>query len=210
MNDHDVSCERVDERDLDTRYLAGLLTPEEAEAFEGHFFGCERCWELVQQGLGVRSAFQADAVLSAMPAGPVSARTRLHRRGWWGLAAAAGIAVVALGVWQLNDLSEPGSPEDVLRGGRTAFAVTPAMDREALTATWPQVADADVYRVRLYAADGVLVLERETGDTSVSVPVDSVATAAQGAEMFWQVQALDPLRNSVAGSDLTRAALPQR
>jgi hypothetical protein len=208
MSTNEITCAAVDERDLDTGYLAGRLSEEQAEAFEAHFFGCERCWTLVQQGLGVRSAFQPDSSPGRFSPSVTGRRARTPRR-WWGLAAAAGIAAVALGVWRMSDLSGPSRPEDVFRGEDRAFSVSPLASDAALGVSWPRVATADVYRVRLYAADGMLALEREIADTSLSISRDSVATLPGGAEMFWQVQALDRLRNSVAGSDLTRAVLPQ-
>jgi hypothetical protein len=194
----------VDQEDLDTRYLAGQLSPEGAEAFEEHFFGCERCWGLVQQGLTVRSAFDAD-----LPARLPAVRPKPQRatRPWWGLAAAA-IAVVALGVWQLGFQREPSVSEDVFRGESAAFLVTASADSARLTAAWPRVPDADVYQVRLYRADGLMAVERETKDTSVSVPLDSISIVRDSG-MFWQVQSLDRLRNAITRSDLTRAVIPQ-
>lgn len=204
MSLNEITCDLVDEGDLDTRYLAGRLSPEEAEAFEAHFFGCERCWGLVQQGLAVRSAFDADLPVRS-PAVPARA-PRATRPWWWGIAAAA-VAAVGLGLWQITQ-REPRLTEDVFRGEAAGFAVATAADSASLNAWWPRVADADVYRVRLYEADGQMALERETTDTSVAVPVGSVAIS-RDTGMFWEVQALDRLRNPVARSDLTRAALPQ-
>lgn len=204
MSRDEITCEIVDGGDLDTRYLAGKLSPEEAEAFEAHFFGCERCWGLVQQGLAVRSAFDAElpARSTAVPA-----RAPGAGRPWWGLAAAA-VAVVALGVWQIATQREPRFSEDVFRGESAAFLVAATADSARLRAVWRRVTDADVYRVRLYGADGLMAMERETKDTSVSVPLDSIAIA-RDAGMFWQVQALDRLRNAILRSDLTRVVLPQ-
>jgi hypothetical protein len=202
----EITCELVDQRDLDTRYLAGALNPDEAETFEAHYFGCERCWGLVQQGLAVRSAFDEDAAPTASSSG-APPRGWANRR-WWGLAAAAGIAVVAVGVWRLGQVSEAPRPEEVFRGEGAPLVVATAANGTALTAAWPRVADAGVYRVRLYGADGMMAVERETSDTSVSVPVDSLAGLATGTELFWQVQALDHLGNSVARSDLIRAVPP--
>jgi len=193
-----ITCELVDERDLDTRYLTGKLSPAEAEAFEAHYFGCEACWKLVNQGMEVRSAL-------APTAG--SPGIRPH---WWGLAAAAGIAAVALGLWRLGDGSDPGRPEDVLRGEASAFVVNAAAEGGRLVAAWPRLADADVFRVRLYSADGLVVFERETPDSFLSVPLDSLAPPVRGGPMFWQVQALDGLRNPIVRSDLVPAALPNQ
>ncbi len=204
MSLNEITCALVDEGELDTRYLAGSLSEEEAEAFEAHFFGCERCWELVHQGLAVQSAFHADPparspAISATPA-------RANRR-WWGLAAAAAVAAVAFGMWWTGFQPQPSLPEDVFRGESTALLVVATSDSADLTASWPRVTGADVYRVRLYGADGSMAIERETPDTSVSVPLDSIA-AGRDAGVFWQVQALDRLRNSVGMSDLIRAVLP--
>lgn len=201
MSTSTITCEIVDEGDLEARYLAGRLSPDQAEAFEAHFFGCERCWGLVQQGLAVRSAFQPD--LSHARPGRGNPRRR-----WWGLAVAAGIAAIAVGTWQLGDRSQAGPAPDVLRGGNLAFTVVPAATSETAAASWQPVADAEVYRVRLYTADGMLVSERETADTFFSVPLGTVTSVTAGTELFWQVQALDRLRNSVARSDLTRVVIP--
>lgn len=206
MSRDEITCEIVDGGDLDTRYLAGKLSPEGAEAFEAHFFGCERCWGLVHQGLAVRSAFQPDASLAGSSSRPVSHQPSAARR-WWGLAAAAGIATVAFGVWGVGSRSEDPKPEDVLRGDRAPFVLVPAADPAALTATWPRVTDADVYRVRLYAPDGTLEMERELSDTTVVLVRDSLQMLA-GGEVFWEVQALDRLRNPIARSELTRVVLP--
>jgi hypothetical protein len=205
MSIAEITCELVDERDLDTRYLADRLNPEEAEEFEAHFFGCERCWGLVQQGLAVRSVFDAD-----LPARLPAVRPKPQRptRPWWGLAAAA-VAVVALGVWQMGVQRAPGLSEDVFRGGSAAFLVTATADSARLAAAWPRVPEADVYQVRLYGADGGLALEREITDTTVSVPLDSISIVRDSG-LFWQVQSLDRLRNPITRSDLTRAVIPQR
>jgi Putative zinc-finger len=200
MSMRELTCEIVDAGDLDTRYLAGRLSAEEAEAFEAHFFACERCWAVVQQGLAVRSAFQAGA------ARPIASRRTVARR-WWGLAAAAGLAAVALGVTLLGDRAG-STPEDTLRGGSPGFTVVPSSTQSTLAARWPKISESDVYQVRLYTADGVLVVERETPDTFLSVPLTTLRNSTPGAEMFWQVQALDRLRKSVARSDLTQVVVP--
>ncbi len=203
MSINEIACEVVDESDLDTRYLAGRLTQEQAEAFEAHFFGCERCWGLVQQGLAVRSALGASAALE------IEHPERVPKNGraaWWGLAAAAGIAA-AVGIWRLGPPQrEPA--EGVFRGNTDSFTIAATANPAALGAAWKRQPGADAYRIRLYRSDGTLVLEREGADTSIAVPVDSIP-ATRGAELFWQVQALDRLRSPVAASELTGTILPQ-
>jgi anti-sigma factor RsiW len=206
MNTTTVTCELVDEADLDTRYLAGRLTPDEAEAFEAHFFGCERCWGLVQGGLEVQSAFGSQAATPASAS--VAAASPTMPRRWWGLAAAAGIVLAALGVWRLGSFSQAPMPEDVFRGGESPFVVTPGVTAKVLTAVWPSLPEADLYQVRLYAADGLVAAERQTTDTTLSLLVDSLGAIRPGTEVFWQVQAFDRLRKPVARSELTRTVLP--
>ena len=201
MSRNEITCVLVDERDLDTRYLAGRLNPEEAEGFEAHFFGCERCWELVQQGLAVRIALGPDAVAPQLPA-TASRRWKTGGR-WWGLAAAAAVAAVVVGTWW-SQSSDPAPTDDVFRGGDTAFVVAASATSSALHAAWPRLANADVYRVRLYAADGTLAIQRDLVDTSILLQRDSIPLARQ-APAFWEVQALDHLRQPVARSDLTKA-----
>jgi Putative zinc-finger len=203
MSMRELTCDIVDAGDLDSRYLAGRLSAEEAEAFEAHFFGCNRCWTAVQQGLAVQSAFQPDVPRAA------ASRPRTLIGRWWGLAAAAGIAAIAIGLSQRSDRPD-STAEDTLRGGSAGFAVVPSSTRTTLTASWPRIAKADVYQVRLYTADGVVLFERETPDTFLSVSVRSLTTTTSppAAEMLWQVQALDGLRKSVARSDLTQVVIP--
>lgn len=202
MSTNGITCELVDERDLDTRYIAGRLNPEEAEGFEAHFFGCERCWALVQQGVEVRSAL-GPAASAAHLQGEASV-LRKARRGWWGLAAAAAVAAVMLGTWWTGQLSGPATTEDVLRGGEAPFLVTASGSETALRAAWPRLANADLYQIRLYAADGTLAAQRELVDTSIELRRDSIPLPRQ-ATAFWEVQALDHLRQPVARSDLTKA-----
>jgi tetratricopeptide (TPR) repeat protein len=40
----ELSCEQVRERHLADEYRAGRLAPDEADAYERHFFNCERCF----------------------------------------------------------------------------------------------------------------------------------------------------------------------
>jgi len=62
-----VDCRRVEEEDLIGRYLRDELSPAEAEAFEMHYFECDRCWPLVQAATGVRAVARADRAASPQP-----------------------------------------------------------------------------------------------------------------------------------------------
>jgi anti-sigma factor RsiW len=50
MDEQPMTCELVDQRELDRRYLTGQLNDNEASAFEAHYFACDRCWALVKGG----------------------------------------------------------------------------------------------------------------------------------------------------------------
>jgi anti-sigma factor RsiW len=193
MSDLVMTCVRVEDEDLDTRYLAGRLSEPEATAFEEHYFGCERCWALVQQGLALQGAM----------AGTAPSSVRHARRSWWGLAAAGALAA-GIGLWLV--VARPiEPPADSIRG-RASITVRAATDGRAASAVWAPVAGADIYHVRLFAADGALLYQRRLADTAIAIPLDSTPSATGGA--FWDVEALDRMRDPVGRSELTRAALP--
>lgn len=189
-----LTCDRVDREDLDTRYLAGTLSEADAAAFEAHFFECERCWGLVRQGTEIRSA-------GPPASGPALARAPAWRRWRWALAPLA--AAAALLVWVTTRppvATDPGSDSQV-RGAGDSLNVATGTTGRVLVAAWSRVAEAASYQVRLFSADGALVWERRATDTSVSVPRDSIPGAPSGA-LFWQVQALD-----LIGAPLVRSPL---
>jgi hypothetical protein len=183
-----LTCEQVDQEDLDTRYLRGELQSAHAEAFEAHYFGCDRCWKLVQQGNQVRAAGSR----------PVPRSNRIL----WIAAAAAFAAVIGAGLWrELQRPGPAGEPIDSLRSGRGEFAapiVGAGTDR--VTLTWQAVPEAASYRVRVFGGDGALLLQREVVDTSLAIAKDSVPTVPQ---LVWQVHALSPLGSEIARFPLT-------
>lgn len=202
MSTNGMSCGLVDEGDIDSRYLAGSLTEEEAEAFEAHFFACQRCWDLVQQGLSVRAAFEGSSAPSEQT------RRRAPFSPWWGLAAAAAVVVTVVGIRRAGSGRETDIAGEVPRGGEAVLSVHPTAGKGAVMAAWPKLPGADVYRVRLFTADGTLVLGREVTDTAITLEQDVLTGIPSGGPAFWEVQALGPLREEIARSDLTKAVLP--
>ena len=206
----DLTCADVESRDLEAGYLARRLSPAAAAAFEAHYFGCDRCWPALRRANETRAAFALPIVRST------------HRR-WrnWGLASAATL-VIAVGTSMLIR----ASPSDIgtgprgtaLGGSADSLAVRASASEGRLTVEWSAFPDADRYRVRLHRADGEVVLERETADTSFTVHTDSLEHVApvssSGATspttattaMYWQVQAIDRLRQPLVRSPLTPAA----
>ncbi len=201
-----MNCEHVDEQDLVPRYLAGQLDPAKAEAFEAHYFECERCWAEVRRATELRAAF------ASAPAEGTPAQTRGRRPAiWWRWTAplTAAAAILLIAVWQFGP--EPGAlPDaDVLRGVAAEIEVGVASEAEALTVVWTPVDEATIYLVRLHAADGTLLLEREVADTRVRVSRQDLP-AGSGGELFWSVEALDALRQVVGRSSLVSAVPPAR
>jgi hypothetical protein len=210
-----VTCTRVEEEDLDARYLAGTLSEEEAEAFEEHYFGCDRCWTAVQTGLDVRAASIATTVDARVQAPPLtvarggqSPRASLARRQWFPLAIAASVAVIAVAVWQSGDRSSVTPIGDGLRGPADSIHAIASTRGQTLVVSWAPKANADLYGVRLQKGDATVVLERMVNDTSLAVPRDSLSGAASGERVYWEVRALDALRRTIARSRLIPTQVP--
>lgn len=186
-----LTCDDVEARHLEAGYLARRLSPDDAAAYEAHYFACERCWASLQRATEARAAFGAPQQRSARRLVP------------WGLAAAAVLALV-LGAPFLsrNRQAELGTT----RGSGDSLIVNTSRPGNAAAASWPAVQGAQSYRVRLYLSDGRLLLERETADTTFSVAADALPPGAPG--VFWQVQALDQVRQPIARSALTPAGTP--
>lgn len=182
-----LTCEQVDRDELDTRYLRGALDSKQAEAFEAHYFGCDRCWQLVDQGRQIRSARIA-------PAGS-------GRRLFWIAAAAAFAAVIGAGLWSELQRNPP-EPIGTVRSGTATLAapVASSVDNR-LSLTWKAFPNAASYRVRLFDGDGTLVYQRELNDTSLAIAKDSLASVPQ--QLVWQVHALNPLGNEIGRFPLT-------
>lgn len=185
-----LTCELVDQHELDRRYVAGRLGDAEAAAFEQHYFGCDRCWALVKGGTAVRAAV----------APPTAAA--VDRGRWWKpLAIAAGLGVLAIGTWQVLGPAGP-TAGDPIRGPGDSLAVLTERSGEAWRLVWPAAPDAASYRVRVFAEGGRLLLAREVADTSVGLPADSLDRASGGTPLYLEVEAFDLLQRPVVRSPL--------
>lgn len=203
-------------------YLAGRLVEADVHAFEVHYFECDACWAELRMAVDLRAALEvrtgdgrdagAGAAASGAAArerpGRVAAIQELGvppRARWWirGLAAAAVLAGVAFGISSLPPIGGPG-PEPVLRGSSAAFAPEVAVLSGAVTAAWPRILDADVYRVRVFSSDGRLLHESESPDTAVMIDLSSLGPGAPGGALHLRVAALDVLRDEIVRSPMLR------
>lgn len=191
MNQPPITCELVDERELDRLYVAGKLSDEEAAAFEQHYFGCDRCWALVKGGSDVRAAHARGATVVTP-----------WRRTWMmPLTIAAGIMLAAIGTWRF--VGPNGNPiQDAVRGGSDSIAVKTTTSAGRWQAAWPSVPGAVLFRIRIYSDDGRLLLTRETNDTVVQLSTDSLATLGEGRALYLDVQQMDQLQQPVGRSAL--------
>jgi len=197
MTESPMTCERVDQEELDRRYLKGQLSDAEAAAFEAHYFGCERCWALVKAGAGVHAALRPDATVSAV-------RWRAWRRP---LTIAAALGIVAFGTWQAV-VSRDTTERDAMRGMADHLAVRTELSAGIWRAAWPADSAVASYRVRFFAADGRLLFTRQVSDTSLEIPADSLSALGVGASLYLDVQGFDALRRPVARSPLIPLSAP--
>jgi len=207
---NDPICPIAD-ADTDVRYLAGHLSAEEAEAFEEHYFECDICWNAVQRGAEIRSALASEpAPARERGTRTLSPQQSRVRRPWMPLFAAAAVMVVVAGLWRVQrPVSEPipiiNTNAEPTRGSSTSPAISVTLTDKALAASWPRATDAQTYRVRLLADDGGLLFDTEIPDTSVVVPVSSLARPGAEGAIYWQVEALNGLRVVVSSYALKEA-----
>ena len=208
MQPTQITCTRVEEEDLDARYLAGTLSDEEAEAFEEHYFGCERCWSAVQLGLDVRAAGRKSEAPATAANTPRANSARFSRRSWWPMALAASAAIIAVGLWQWRAQAPLSTPGDALRGPADSIHAVASTRGRSLVISWQRTPSADRYGVRLQKSDATVVVERVVGDTSFAIPRDSLDGVTDRERVYWEVRALDSLRRTVARSRLVPTEVP--
>ena len=208
--------------DTEVRYLAGRLTSEEAEEFEHHYFECDTCGKAVERGAEIRSALGASAISGARPmhvstdlqdVAEARAFVPALRRSfvWRPLIAAAAILTVVASLWRFNSpaSSHSQAPDaigsaDHTRGVNPPLTISASTRERMLVATWSSAIGARSYHVRLLEADGTLLFEQQTADTSIALSVDFIGKG-RSTIVFWDVQALNELRRVIATSSLTQA-----
>jgi anti-sigma factor RsiW len=234
MNPEALDCTRVQEGEYERLYVQGKLSDPDAEAFEAHYFACDRCWAAVQQALELQAAFESPAAYGAGSAAgavrmvpPASERSPRHdapgatflrprapRWSWnrrWTPALAAAVLVLAVGTWQMARRAGDVTVQETERGAARDLRVRPVASTAAIGAAWSPVPGADRYHVQLFAADGTELADRELADTSVSIPRGAIsASSTNGAPpaAYWSVEAFDATGHSLGKSRLTPAAIP--
>ncbi len=97
-----MTCEQFDSTGTYERYLAGTLSEPERDAFEEHYFACDRCFEALTILKATREGLRASgapAPVTAHPPAPLAMPAPKPRRALWtgiGIAAALLAGAVAL------------------------------------------------------------------------------------------------------------------
>src|SRR2546430_7058791 len=120
-----TECPSSADDDLARLYVADRLSEEAAEQFEQHLFECDACAAEVERAMEIRAAL----------------KTRRAAGGGWrvGLAIAATVAAVALGLWQMQ-LREPNLAPP-LRGSSREISAAGRMTGTTFNASWNAVKD---------------------------------------------------------------------
>jgi len=205
MTVKEIDCGYADERDVAARYLAGGLPEAEAEEFEKHYFSCERCWGEVEQAGELRLAFGRPLV-----APPESAAGRVRRDYWTPLAAAAVVAVLAVGLGRLAERAEVPQGSPVFRGSGTdvlALVVKPGPTGQVVL-EWPPHPNAESYRIEVLRSDGVPVLRSETSDVTVVLDAGALPLLPPGVSLLARVEAMDAMGQIIASSVLKTLPAP--
>jgi hypothetical protein len=175
-------------------YLAGRLDTAEAERFEERMFADDGLAAEVQRALEIRAATSLAAVKK---------RSGPSRRAWVAFAAAAGVAVLGIGIaW----LQRPADPP-VFRGAEQRMGLTVEADGATLRARWQSVADAAGYELQVLTSDGRVLRSVEADGTAAALDLGAPADPSSGPA-FVEVSALDELGQTLRRSE--RVALPDR
>jgi len=191
-------CPYENEIEIRSLYLAGKLPAKDAEAFEAHYFICERCAEAVEMGAKLRMALE-NVPVHAAPASARAART------WLPLAAAAAIALVAAGIWTARRPAElPDQP--VLRGGLTGdFTVrVETTPNGAAEASWQPPPGATSYVVRVVRPDGLEIWKTETREPRAAIPLSALTSAGPVEKLLVEVEALDARGRVISSGETKR------
>jgi hypothetical protein len=201
----ELDCTRVDEADLVALYLSGKLPEGDAEAFELHYLGCDRCASALREGGEVRAALGKPVLV---PAAIPAVRPAPGRDLWTLLAAAAAVAMFFYGIRHLTERQEMVRDSDVFRSENAdsvRLSVSPGPAGQVVL-EWPSHPDAENYRIEIVRSDGLPVLRSETADRRILLAIGDLPPRPAGVGLLARVEALNALRQVVARSE--REPLP--
>ncbi len=139
-----MDCDQVQREEIAEKYVLGVLSPEDQEAYELHILECPRCREECQTHLALRAAMQAGAAEEKVG--------WLQRTPWWQWAAAAGVAgilvVAGVALWPRGAGAPSSSPGPAIAAPTPGAAPTqPPVAAPTAPTTGPVVSLAQLARV---------------------------------------------------------------
>ena len=202
----EMDCDSVEQSDRVAQYLAGRLPASEAEAFEKHYLGCERCASALREAGEIRAALGKSVLVPSSGSAP-SASARPD----WGtlVAAAATVAIFVFGIRHLAEQPPTVTDSAVLRSGETGsvtLTATAASAGEVLL-EWSAPAGAQTYRIEIVRSDGLPIVQSDTARQGVILDLADLPPLPEGVSILARVEALDSLGQVVARSD--RVPLPR-
>lgn len=172
--------------------VLGQVSGEERERLADHVVACRRCSEDARILLETHREARGELGAEAVPG----------RRRWFALAAAAVLAVAALGILLLRQVPEIESAE---RGSAPRAAGLTPPDAAALNEppahfAWPATAGAEGYRLKLFRDSGDILWESDRfGATQIELPPDRRALLERGRSYFWVVEVEGSLERTRLG-----------
>jgi tetratricopeptide (TPR) repeat protein len=126
-----MTCDRVVRDEIIEQYVTGGLGAEDREAFEQHYFDCERCSEALDVHLRIQSELDQPSS-SGVPT------TERRRRPVWVALALAAAAIVAVALWWPHRVPqpEPAVADGAVQPG-PAGATSPVVTLAELAAVEP-------------------------------------------------------------------------
>jgi len=190
-------CPYADDPDLIGRYLARRLAQEASEAFEAHYFACDRCWSELGAGQEIRAALAIPAAGAEQPA-----RLRTRSWGWRGLAVAACLVLAVLAVLPAARELVLGRRERVWRSAAgAALTATVLAEADGVRVSWTAVPEAVRFKVTVLSAEGVPLLSETNTSPSYRMPRQALEAHRTRAPLYVRVEALSSSNAVLATSD---------
>ena len=190
----------------------GVATDDARVAATAHLVTCASCRSQLSE---LRATLDDAAIVAALPR---TGATRRLRSTFIGGLSAAGLAAAAVLVFALapnltrHEMGAPRRDETAapMRDETGAFVVAPVavapvdLVSDSLVFRWSSVPGANRYRLRVFDAEGIVVWETQTSDTTAAPP--AAITLQRGARYLWKVEARTDFDRWV-GSALTEFQL---
>jgi hypothetical protein len=192
MSNNTMSHEQALRSQAVERYVLGELTPEEREAFEGHYFDCSACFDQVK--LSAQFLRQAREVLDPEPEkGWLARMLGEFRRPVPAFATAALVCALGMGTYQqfvIADLKEPRIESRYTLTGPERSAAKPVKasrnEKLALTVDFVRKPEFTSYQAQIVS---------DSGKVKVSLPAGAAGEDSVTISLF--ANTLDTGENSM-------------